>query len=317
MARTLCLGNSSVAAALQASDALRQQLRADTAVTLDIANSLWLRQRFPMRPEFTAQAEKYFGASVATLDFANPSATAAINGWVSQATRGKITKIIEQIGPEMALYLINAVYFKGTWQVRFDPARTADQEFYPLAGAARQRPLMNQSGHYLYIKGADFQAVKLPYRGGGTAMYIFLPDRKDGITAFLKQLTDVNWRKWTASMARCKGDLALPRLTAAYEAELSRQLAQLGMGRTFSDNADFSGISEQGLAISEVRHKTVLEVNEQGTVAAAVTSVGMRTTSVVIEPPPFSMTVDHPFFLAIADEATGAILFMGLIVDPQ
>ncbi len=317
MARALRLDDEPSANTLASCNALRQQLSADTAVTLDIANSLWLRQSFPLKQEFQSRAQQYFGAMAATLDFADPSATAGINDWVSSATHGKITKIIDRIGPEMMLYLINAVYFKGTWQAQFDPARTREQEFYPLAGPARLCPLMHQSGHYLYLAGAGFQAVKLPYRGDGTAMYVFLPAAKDGIRAFRKRLTDANWRKWTAALTRRTGEVALPRFTATYEAEFSRQLRQLGMGGAFSDHADFSGISDQGLAISEVRHKALLEVNEEGTVAAAVTSVGMRTTSVVVESPPFTMIVDHPFFLAIADEATGTILFMGVIVDPQ
>jgi serpin B len=176
---------------------------------------------------------------------------------------------------------------------------------------------MHQGGHYLYLRGDGFQAVKLPYRSGGTALYVFLPDRNDGIGVFLRQLTGARWRRWTAALARRKGELALPRFKATYETELSSQLTRLGMGRAFGDRADFAGISSRGLAIGEVRHKAFLEVNEEGTEAAAVTSVGMRTTSVVAEPPPFTMTVDHPFFLAIADEATGTILFMGVIVDPD
>ena len=254
---------------------------------------------------------------MATLDFADPAAMVTINDWVSQATRGKIAKIIDRIMPDMRLYLINAVYFKGTWQVQFDPARTEYQEFYSLNGPAREWPLMRQSGNYLYLKGADFQAVKLPYRGGGTAMYVFLPDARDGIKSFVSRLTSINWRRWNGAMARHRGELWLPRFKATYETELKRQLTQLGMGRAFEDDANFSGISTRPLAISEVRHKTFLEVNEQGTEAAAVTSVGMRTTGTRREPPPFEMVVDHPFFVAIADEATGAILFMGVIVDPQ
>ncbi|HTY09224.1 MAG TPA: serpin family protein, partial [Candidatus Edwardsbacteria bacterium] len=138
-----------------------------------------------------------------------------------------------------------------------------------------------------------------------------------GIAAFLKQLTAARWARWTAAMERRSGDLALPRFTIEYQDELSRPLAKLGMARAFGDRADFSGISRAGLAISEVRHKTFLTVDEEGTEAAAVTSVGLRTTAVVIEPPPFAMTVDHPFVLAITDQATGAILFLGVIADPD
>jgi serine protease inhibitor len=317
MARTLRFDGSGGSGVYPAAGSLRQSLASDTAVTMAIANSLWLRQGLELKPGYLAAAKKSFGAELSVLDFNDAASAGVINGWVTRATRGKIETIIERIAPDMLLYLINAIYFKASWQAKFDPARTREQDFFLADGTAKRRPLMRRSGQFRYLKGPDFQAVYLPYAGDRMGMYLFLPDRRDGIAAFLSKLSAGEWEQWGTQFTRRKGELALPRFKAEYKQELGRQLAALGMGRAFGGGADFSGMAAGGLSISEVIHKTFLEVNEEGSEAAAVTAVGLRTTAVIAEPPPFEMTVDHPFFLAIADRETGAILFMGAIADPD
>jgi serpin B len=318
MDKTLGLSGAPLIEVLSASLSLKRSLEAaDSLVRLDIANSLWARQGLPVRPEYQITIERNFDGRMSVLDFASPQAPKTINAWVSEKTNGKIERIVDRIGSDMMLYLINAIYFKGSWQSRFDQAKTVEDDFYLSNEKTKKLPFMRQDGEYQYFKGRDFQAARLPYGSGRLAMYVFLPDQRDGLAAFLKKLNSKNWAAWLSGFAKTRGHLALPRFKADYERELSAELTTLGMGPAFSDAADFTGMARAPLAISEVRHKAVLEVNEEGTEAAAVTSVGMRITSVRPEPPPFVMVVDHPFFMAIVDQRTGAILFMGAIYEPK
>lgn len=297
---------------------LRQGLSSsDSLVRLDIANSLWSRQGLPLKPEFKAGVEKYFDGRAEALDFGSPQALRTINGWVNEKTNGKIERIIERIPPDAALYLINAVYFKGIWQRQFDKALTQDREFHLAGGRSKKMPFMRQDGEYQYLRGEGFQAARLPYGSGRFAMYLFLPDNRDGLGALLKQATPENWANWLSGFQKNKGHIELPRFKADFFRDLVPALDKLGMGPAFGSAADFSGMAPAGLTIDEVLHKTVVEVNEEGTEAAAVTSIGVRFTSVRPEPEPFRMIVDHPFLMAIVDRETKAVLFMGAIYEPK
>lgn len=289
----------------------------DSLVRLDIANSLWSRQGLPLRPEFKSGVEKHFDGRAQELDFSSPQALRTINGWVKEKTNGKIDKIIERIPPDAALYLINAIYFKGKWQAQFDKALTRDRDFQVPGGKSIKMPFMRQDGEYQYLKGETFQAARLPYGDGRFAMYVFLPDNRDGLGALLKQATPENWTNWLSGFQKNKGHIELPRFKADYFRDLVPSLDRLGMGPAFGASADFSGMAPAGLSIDEVLHKTVVEVNEEGTEAAAVTSIGVRFTSVRPEPEPFRMVVDHPFLMAIVDGGTKSILFLGAIYEPK
>ena len=290
---------------------------ADSQVRLEIANSLWSRRGLPIKPEFKSGVEKYFEGTARELDFRDPGALKSINGWVKERTSGKIDRIIEQIPPDAALYLINAVYFKGKWGKQFNQKLTLEQDFFPPDGQAQRMPFMRQDGEYQYLKGEDFQAVRLPYGDGWFSMYLFLPDGRDGLGPLLKRANAQSWNGWRAGFRDCRGHLELPRFKAQFFSDLVPALDKLGMGPAFGSAADFSGMGPQGLTIDQVLHKTVVEVNEEGTVAAAVTSVGVRVTSVRPEPEPFRMVVDHPFLMAIVEQNTGSILFLGAIYQPE
>lgn len=297
---------------------LRQGLAsADSLVRFDIANSLWSRQGLPLRPEFKAGVEKHFDGRAQELDFASPLALRTINGWVKEKTNGKIDKILERIPPDAALYLINAIYFKGKWQTQFDKTLTADQDFLLPGGKSQKMPFMKQDGEYQYLKGEGFQAARLPYGSGRFAMYVFLPDKRDGLGGLLRSVNAENWGQWLSGFAKAKGHVELPRFKADYFRDLVPTLDKLGMGPAFGQAADFTGMAPAGLSIDEVLHKTVVEVNEEGTEAAAVTSIGVKFTSVRPEPEPFRMVVDHPFLMAIVDQSTKAILFLGAIYEPR
>ncbi len=292
----------------------------DAKVKLQIANSLWARQGLQFKADFIQRNKDYFGAQVTALDFDDPGAPATINGWVSEKTNGKITKIVDQIDGNAILFLINAIYFKGAWAKEFNKAGTREDNF-TMARGTKRVPMMSQSGNYQYLETKDFQAVSLPYGGGRVSFYVFLPAPSSSLGAFEKSLTDDNWQQWMEQFHATDGDISLPRFRVEYEASLNDALKALGMGVAFDEGrANFSGMIQAGgknVYISRVKHKTFVEVNEEGTEAAAVTSTEMRTTSAMKPRQRFNMVVDRPFFCAIRDNTSGAVLFMGSIYDPQ
>ena len=290
----------------------------DPKIQLKIANSLWARNGFTMKPAFIERNKQFYGAEVASLNFADPAATDTINSWVKKNTEGKIEKILDSIGSDDVLFLINAIYFKGQWQYEFDKKKTKPDVFKLTGGEQKELPMMSRSGSYFYYKGKNFQSVALPYGKGSVAMYVFLPDEQTSLDQFEKDLTSENWEGWMQSFRMVPGEVTLPRFKVEWESRLNDALIALGMAEAFSNRANFSQIAElkgANLFISEVKHKSICEVNEEGTVAAAVTSVGMALASA--PPPPFSMKVDRPFFFAIRENQTGLLLFMGSVTNPE
>ena len=317
MAKTLELQGISLQEINSANAALIAAVQnADDKVQLNIANSLWAKQDINFNPDFLQTTEDFYKATVTNLDFSDPSAVNAINDWVKQSTNGKIDRIVQQINPDDVMFLINAIYFKGKWTKEFDPEQTTIEPFYLTAGEEKQHPLMSQSGEYKYYENKKFQAVSLPYGNDGRlSLYVFLPSDNSSLTAFYQALNAENWEKWITQFRNRQGSIRLPRFKINYDLTLNDALKALGMGAAFEPKADFSGIGDN-LALSEVKHKTFVEVNEEGTEAAAATSVGITLTSASSEQP-FQMNVDRPFFCAIRDNQTGTVLFMGSIVNPQ
>ncbi len=320
MANTLHLQGLDAEAINAGYAGLRQALEvADPKVILTIANSLWARQGVPFKQDFLQRNTEYFGAEVSTLNFTDPNTLTTINQWVNTNTNGKIQKILDEINPDMVLFLINAIYFKGTWQTEFDPARTRDGTFHLATGGEKQIPMMTRTGDYDYYENYEekFQAISLPYGDGRMSMYIFLPYRESDLNTFLDGLNTENWENWIAQFNEQEVFLSVPKFKLEYEKTLNNPLQALGMDIAFAPGAaDFSRMADlealgKNLYIGEVLHKAVVEVNEEGTEAAAVTSVGIRATSA---PPAF--IADRPFFFAIRDNETKTVLFMGTVVDP-
>lgn len=282
----------------------------DPKVEISIANSIWYRQGIVFNPTFLERNRSFFGAEVAALDFSSPQATGTINEWVDTNTNGKIEKIVDRINPQTLLFLINAIYFKGNWQDEFDPSRTRQGIFYLTDGSEKQVQMMRREGVYPYLRGENFEATSLPYGDARMSMYIFLPDRNSNLNTFLRDLNEQNWDGWISQFQNRRHEMVLPRFKLEYEVRLNEVLEALGMGIAFGGGADFSGMGPN-LFISEVRHKTFVEVNEEGTEAAAVTAVvGVKSL-----PPAFR--VDRPFFFAIYDADTETILFMGTVTEPM
>ena len=300
--------------------ALRGALQtSDPKVVLTIANSLWARQDVPFNQDFLQRNNEYFGAEISTLDFMDPNTLTTINQWVHTNTNGKIPKILDEINSDLVLFLINAIYFKGTWQTEFDPAHTRDGTFHLATGDEKQVPMMTRTGDYLSSDNYDemFQAISIPYGDGRMSMYVFLPYRESDLNTFLDGLNTENWEDWISQFREQEIFLSMPKFKLEYEKTLNNPLQALGMEIAFAPGrADFSRMADlealgKNLYIGEVLHKAVVEVNEEGTEAAAVTSVGIRATSL---PPQF--IADRPFFFAIRDNETKTVLFMGTVVDP-
>lgn len=294
---------------------------ADPKVQLNIANSLWARNGFAFNPAFIERNKNYYQAELTSLNFADPAASDTINSWVNKNTQGKIQKIVDQISGDKVLFLINAIYFKGQWQFEFKKENTKPDVFRLSGGQQKKLPMMSQSGSYNYYKGKDFQSVALPYGKGRVSMYVFLPDEQTNLDQFERNLTSENWDMWMKSFHRTPGDVVLPRFKVEWESNLNDMLIAMGMGEAFdSHRANFSQITEMNsgnkLYISEVKHKAWGEVNEEGTEAAAATSIGMSVASVQQPREKFFLKVDRPFFFAIRDNQTGVVLFMGSVANP-
>ncbi len=288
---------------------------ADLGAELAIADSLWARQGAEIRTEFVETATTYYKAKVTTLDFDKPSAVGIVNAWVSENTRGKIPTIVEPpIPSDMVLYLINAVYFKGRWTSEFDKKLTQERTFTPGSGPPRKHPLMSQGGEFPYLETEDFQSVKLAYgKNRQLSMCVFLP--KKNLNDLLAKLDQPTWDAWMGKYESTEGTILLPRFKMEYEKELRDVLIRLGMGPAFADRADLRGIGKQ-LSISEVKHKSYVDVNEEGTEAAAVTSVGIVATAMPGPSRTFYLEVNRPFLFAIRDEQSGEILFLGAVQNP-
>jgi serpin B len=305
----------------QATLALLTELAtADPGVTLSIANSLWARKGTDIYPEFAADCRQYYGAQVASLDFGSPDAAGFVNDWVSTNTSGRIKDIVGVLSTEDVLLLVNAVYFKGQWQVRFDSALTRDRDFHGMDSTTLV-PMMGQSAEFRYLRSEEgFEAVELPYGAGRFSMYVFLPDDSIGLLGFCEYLDSGNWNDWLAGLAFAQGEVVLPKFRLEYEETLNDALTNLGMGVAFDPAAaDFSGMTagRDGLYLSEVKHKAFALVNEEGTEAAAATSVRVTESVAPAAEKPFKMVVDRPFLCAIRDNGTGAILFIGAVYEPQ
>ena len=295
-------------------------LTPDPQVTLSIANSLWLRKGIIFKPDFLKRNQEVFGAVAKVLDFADPRAKEVINAWVKEKTAGKILEIIETIQPLTYLYVINAIYFKGKWTYPFDKALTNERPFTRVDGTKKPWPMMSQSGRFRYYHGENFQAVMLPYGvNKKMEMAIFLPDPTSDLKRFCLELNESNWQQWLANFRPTRGKVVLPRFTLEYHKVLNGALEALGMGVAFdTSKADFSNLCSipPVVSISEVRHKTFVEVNEEGTEAAAVSTTGLVGAAAPVGPE-FSMIMDRPFFLAIYDGETDSLLFLGAIMDPK
>lgn len=307
-----------------ANEQLIKLLRTPTqSVTLCVADSLWVdSRRAKLRPEYVKRMHSAYDAELVNLDFSSPGATRRVNDWASKETHGKIPKVIERIDPAELLLLMNAVYFKGEWTHKFDKAKTQPKDFTRGNGSKRKVELMSQAGRFEYFETPDMQGIRLPFGAADLIMEVILPAQSSSLGALEEQLTAEHWQQWRGQYAWHSGTIELPRFELKSDYVLNEPLQTLGIQRAFqAGRAQLTGLLSPGgdaghLSISTVLQSTYWKVDEEGSEAAAVTTTGIRATAVARPEEPFRMVVDRPFFCAIQDRRSGALLFVGAIHDP-
>ncbi len=287
---------------------------------LVVANALWGQWDYKFKKEFIELNNKHYEAGLTNVDFKTDpeKARVTINKWVEEQTNDKIKDLIQkgQIKPAIRLVLTNAIYFKSKWETPFDKRWTKDAPFHLTKRKKIDVPTMHKTKYFKYVKEKDFQLVELPYKGKQLSMLIFVPEKINGVGRVEKVLSRKNLDKWLGKMKRTFVSVKLPRFKATFSKKLNDAFKSMGMKDAFSfPIADFSGMDgTRMLYIEFVVHKAFVDVNEEGTEAAAATAVGMAAGS--IPPKPITLKIDRPFVFLIRDNMTGSILFMGRITDP-
>jgi serpin B len=284
----------------------------DPEVTLESANSIWIRDDFQVLPAFIEVNQSSYDATVSHADFSDPATLELINGWCAEKTHGKIDEILKDIPSDAVLYLLNALYFKGIWITSFDKDRTYDATFANENGATPIVPMMRQELQLNYAQNDIAEMVEVPYGNEAFSMVFVLPAGGATLSGVVENLASM-WNT-ISGMSQQTVDLRVPRMELAYEIDIIPALKKLGMVSMFS-NADLSGInSEADLFVSKVKQKTTLDINEEGAEAAAVTLVEVTFSAAHgVTPSPISFTLNRPFLVFIKEKSTGAILFEGLI----
>jgi serpin B len=297
---------------------------AHTGYELHVANGLWAQQGYVFLPGFLGVMKNDYGAGFKEVDFktAAEAARQAINHWVEQQTNDKIQNLIapNALSSETRLALVNAIYFKGDWERQFEKAETKEEDFHVSAAQTTKAPLMHQERGFNYLDGGTFQALEIPYKSGELSMIVFLPNAVDGLEALEQTMTASNTQQWMSQLRHVpKVILSLPKFKMTQQFGLSGTLAAMGMPSAFDKHAaDFTGMAEKReLYISAVIHKAYIDVNEEGTEAAAATGVVIARALAMQRPQqPVVFRADHPFVFVIRDNRSGSILFMGRVVDP-
>ncbi len=291
---------------------------------LSLANALWAQQGYTFLDTFLALLKTDYGAGLNQVNFkgATEAARLTINRWVEQKTQDKIKDLLQpgSLRADTRLVLTNAIYFKGDWQVQFDKAQTKDEDFYLSQAQTATVPLMHREGGFNYLDGGTFQALEIPYKSKELSMIIFLPKDRSGLPALEQSLTAANTQQWLRQLTPVsKVVVTMPKFKMTQQFELGTTLAAMGMPQAFASSADFSGMTgHRDFAISEVIHKAYVDVNEEGTEAAAATAVTMRALAMrAPEQAPPVFRADHPFVFLIRENRSNSILFMGRMADPR
>ncbi|MEI6277100.1 MAG: serpin family protein [Prolixibacteraceae bacterium] len=290
--------------------------KSDPNVVMNIANSIWIRKDFAVLDPFIATNQTYYKAQVSKLDF-NPAALTTINQWVSDKTNGKIPTILSSISSNEIMFLINAIYFNGKWKYQFETSKTVNEPFTCTDKKVVSVPMMKMENSFGYTVQSGYKALKMPYGAEKFQMVLLLPNAGTTPDQLASTLNPGNWITLNAALkTKSKIPVWIPKWKFSWDITLNGILSSLGMDIAFDPNrANFSAINaENQLYITKVIHKTYIDVSESGTEAAAVTSIGIGTTSMPVDPPSFYLT--RPFLFFITEEDTGAILFAGKVENP-
>jgi serpin B len=303
-------------------DTALHEAAAKRHIALRVANALWPQAKYELLEQFLALAREYYAVELTPLDYSKPKkARQHINSWVEDKTERKIKDLI---GPgaldELTrLVLTNAIYFKGTWLEQFEPRETEKEPFWITDSERIRTPLMRQTNKFGYAENDELQVLQLPYAGGELAMFVLLPRKRQGLADVERALTVTQLNRWTADLRQREVDVLLPRFRMDLRCRLGVALESLGMVNAFDRGvADFSGMDGRKgwLYVDEVIHQAFVNVNEEGTEAAAATAVVMMRSLAMPSPTP-TFRADHPFLFLIRDERTESILFLGRVVRPE
>ena len=295
---------------------MTEMVNVDKRVVLDIANSVWVEKKLTVKQPFINALQTSYKAEARSIDVTAPNAVDIVNGWIADKTHDKIKDMLDNLDPDLAMLLINAVYFNGKWRYQFDKADTKDESFHITPSVSKKVPMMHQSEKLKAAKSGNSTIVELPYGQGNFTMVVVMPDENFTTADVAATLTPAVWKGWAELLGNYtqEVDLAMPRFKYEYKRLLNPDLTNLGMGIAFTPDADFSNISDNSLMISRVLHQTFIETNEEGTEAAAATVVEIINTSM---PVIMKIDINRPFLYFIREISTGTILFAGRVSDPS
>ena len=296
---------------------VNQLLKVDPKVKLALANAIFYRESFSVKTTFLNTMSSDFGAQTEGLDFAIPSALTTINKWASDNTNGKIPKVLDEISPDAVMFLMNALYFKGDWSYQFDKSLTSDKPFHIPGGNSINVSTMYGEVGSKVAGGDNYKAIELPYGRTNFTMVVIVPN--ETLASFNTSFTAEKWNAITSAFDGQKeyGEMIvyMPKFKFSYEKILNDQLQSMGMIDAFNSSlANLSGISDASIFVSFVKQNTFVEVDEKGTEAAAVTTIGIEVTSEPNQSKQF--IIDKPFIFAIRERTTNSLLFIGQIVNP-
>ena len=292
-----------------------QLVQLDDRVAFSIANSIWYKLGYNVLEDFITTNETYFDAAVQELDFSDPGAVDIINGWIEEKTNDKIQDMLDYIPSDAVMYLINAIYFNAKWKYQFDPEDTFGGQFHLDGGGTHQADFMQIEAGFHYVSNDLFSAVEMPYGDSAFSMVVLLPNDGHTTGEIAGQMDVEAWDGWFDNAYMTNMVVELPKFTYEWKDLLNDPLTNLGLGVAFSGAADFSRITPGGgIFISRVIHQTFIDVNEEGTEAAAATIVELLETSM---PQTLVFRADKPFLYAIKENSTSAIVFMGRVGKPE
>lgn len=289
-------------------------LATDPSTNLSIANSIWTNQNIIIKDEFLNTNKEYFNSSVESVNFSDSRTSGRINEWASNNTNGLIKKVIDKTDPNDLMYLLNAIYFKGIWTSEFKKNNTLQKTFTLEDGATVSVDMMSQTEKLRYNDDANLQVVELPYGNSAFSMLVLLPKDEISLLDIINSLNNLGyWERLKSGLSEYEVELYLPKFKTEYSKKLNTVLSDMGMGLAFTDRANFSRMSNVASKIDFVKQDTYISVDEVGTEAAAVTSVGMVTTSLPMQPQRVVFNANRPFIYVIHENSTGSILFMGVV----
>jgi len=315
MQETLKMGNASDEEVNSYYKKLKEALlKTDPTTKLSIANSIFTNKFVTIKPDFITTNESNYDATVQSVDFTNYATVNIINQWASDNTNDLIKKVIDKTNENDLMYLLNAIYFNGKWTTEFDAGNTSGKPFTSEGGTTQQVDMMKQKARFNYTEDQILQMVQLPYGNQAFSMMVLLPKEGKKLQDVVAATRQSDYWSWLASNLReAEVDLFLPKFKTEYSKKLNDVLTKMGMGIAFSDDADFSGMTDLGAKISFVKQDTYISTDESGTEAAAVTTVGMVMTSMPSQPQKVIFNAERPFIYIIQENSTGAILFMGAV----